>query len=349
MGDQGSGGHAPDAMDEREGFSRRGFLVGAAGLTGVALSGVWRGAPAHAAEGEASATDGPTGGYRFLQLESTIVGSLKSCDDPTAVGIVEPDPPGGGLVTKKHIGNVKYDDFNVQLGLSMGKPMYQWIKASFDHKALRKDGAIVACDFDRNVKSSREFQQALIPELGVPACDGAAQDPAYMTLKVAPEITRHKVGDGSTVSSPPSNQKTWLPANFRLKLGTLPCAKVSKIDSFTVKQNVVESTDGQGRFKLEPTSLEYPNLAVTLPEDQAWYDWHEDFVIKGNNGDDKELSGAIEFLSLDLSKVLARVSLEHVGVFAINPVLREPNPSGIRRVKVELYVEEMKFEYKPAT
>ncbi len=40
--------------------------------------------------------------------------------------------------------------------------------------------------------------------------------------------------------------------------------------------------------------MEFPNLTVTLPESHAkeWIDWHEDFVIKGNSSQDKELSGA---------------------------------------------------------
>src|SRR3954463_16748054 len=77
MGDQGSNEYA--AGDEgRDGFSRRGFLVGAAGLTGVALSGVWKGAPALAAERATTVPTGPSSGFRFLEIDGTVVGTVQS-------------------------------------------------------------------------------------------------------------------------------------------------------------------------------------------------------------------------------------------------------------------------------
>ena len=35
-------------------------------------------------------------------------------------------------IQRKHIAGVKYEDFTLQVGSGMGKPMYDWIKASFD-------------------------------------------------------------------------------------------------------------------------------------------------------------------------------------------------------------------------
>jgi hypothetical protein len=329
---------------ERDGLSRRGFLVGAAGLTGVALSGVWKGAPALAAEGDSSATSaGPSGGYRFLELDGQVLGTLKSCDGGEAFGEVVPDPPSGEAFTKKHIANVKYEDFTTQLGFGMSKPMYQWIKASFDGKALRKNGAIIAADFDYNAKSRREFQDALITEIGFPACDGAAKDPAFMTLKFAPELTRSKVVAGK-VTGQASNQKLFFPSNFRVSIGDLPTSKVNKIDAFTVKQTFT-ATPGRS---IEPAKIEFPNLVITMPESHAWSDWFEDFVIKGNNGQDKELTGKIEFLSTDLTKTLLSLSLSGVGIFHLAPVLPEPNAQPIRRVQAELYCEQMVFEFRPS-
>jgi len=111
----------------------------------------------------------------------------------------------------------------------------------------------------------------------------------------------------------------------------------------------VEAPDGHGGVTLEPTNIEFPNLKVTLAESQPWYDWHEDFVIGGNNSDGKEMTGKLEFLSLDLSKVLLRMGWEHLGIYALRPVLPEPNPAAIRRVKAEMYCEQMTFEYRPLT
>jgi hypothetical protein len=239
---------------------------------------------------------------------------------------------------------VKYNDFTVQLGLGMSKPMYQWIKASFDNKVARKDGAIIAADFNIKAKSERSFQNALITEIGFPALDAAAKDPAFLTVKFAPELTVDKV-ESVQLNAKPSNQKLFLPSNFRISIGDLPTTKVSKVDAFTVKQGFTESTG----LTLEPTKIEFPNLVVTMAESQEWSAWFDDFVIKGNNGQDKELTGKIEFLSPDLSRTLLRLSLAGVGIFHLAPVLPEPNDQTIRRIKVELYCEQMVFEFRPST
>ena len=91
-------------------------------------------------------------------------------------------------------------------------------------------------------------------------------------------------------------QKKWLASNFRIEMGSLPYNYVSRIEPFTVKQSVQSDPIGDSRdYQIEPTSVEFPTLTVTLAESHAkeWIDWHEDFVIKGNGSQDKELSGAL--------------------------------------------------------
>ena len=113
----------------------------------------------------------------------------------------------------------------------------------------------------------------------------------------------------------------WLPSNFRLTLGALPTAKVNKVDAFTVKQNFVETPDGQGGVTLEPTNLEFPNLAVTLPESQRLVrTCSDDFVIEGNSRDDKELTGQLEFLvARSLDGPSSGWACAHLGIFALRP------------------------------
>ncbi|MEP7235691.1 MAG: phage tail protein, partial [Ignavibacteriota bacterium] len=67
--------------------------------------------------------------------------------------------------------------------------IYDWIKSSFNGNFLRKSGELQAADFKRDVRQVREFRDALLTEIGFPACDGSAKDPAYMTLKISPETT----------------------------------------------------------------------------------------------------------------------------------------------------------------
>ena len=96
----------------------------------------------------------------------------------------------------------------------------------------------------------------------------------------------------------------------------------------------------------EPASLEVPNLVVTFSEAIAdpWYKWHEDFVIKGLNGDDKEKGGSLVYLTPDM-KELFTITFKHLGIFKLTPEKVEAGSENIRRVKAEMYCEEMTFDY----
>ena len=50
---------------------------------------------------------------------------------------------------------------------------------------------------------------------------------------------------------------------------------------------------------MQPGRIDFPNLRVTISELDAgpWGDWAQDFLVKGNNDDSHEKSGAIVFLA----------------------------------------------------
>ena len=76
------------------------------------------------------------------------------------------------------------------------------------------------------------------------------------------------------------DQKIFLPSNFRLQIDGLDCSKVTKIESFTVKQGVASKDIGSARdSQKEPGKLEFPNLKITMAEvaAQSFIDWHENF------------------------------------------------------------------------
>ena len=93
-------------------------------------------------------------------------------------------------------------------------------------------------------------------------------------------------------------------------------------------------------------TLEIPNLVVTLSESHAedWYVWHEDFVIGGNNGEDKEKGGTLELLAPNLQETLFTITFKHMGIFKIDNERGETNSETIHRVTAHLYVEDMQFD-----
>lgn len=281
-----------------------------------------------------------------LVLDDIKCGFIKSVDGGGITAEVISEAVGPSYYVKKHIGQPKYEDFLLQIGLAMGKPVYDWIAASWNGNYQRKDGAIVAVDYKMEAKSQQEFFNALITETTIPACDGASKDPAYLTVKFAPEYTRVTKASGKVGTTVSKQQKLWLPSNFRLEIDGLDCSKVNKVDSFTVKQVAVTDDIGDARDYLkEPGKLEFPNLKITLAESasETWYDWHADFVIKGNNDESKEKNGSLVLLSPNRQTELARINFFNLGIFKIASDKAEANADQIKRVKAELYCERMEF------
>jgi len=332
--------------------SRRAFLAGAAGLTGVVIaSGAWA-APAFAADpspGSAAAAALPAFPPLTvidLTLDGVAAGFPMSAEGGDATADVINEPLTQDHIIHKHIGGVKYEDISISCGTGMSKQLYNWVKDSFDMKFARKSGELQAADFSRTVRSTLSFSNALIAEIGMPALDAASKDAAKMSIKFSPETTRYQLGGGRFAGNP-KVQKQWLPANFRLKIDGLDTTRVNKIDAISIKQVNLVADPGTGvPGAIEPAHLEFPNLSFTLSESTAksWYDWHEDFVIKGNNGQKQERQGQLVYLAVD-GTALFTLDLQQLGIFKLTPDKVESSADNIRRVKAELYCEDIKFSH----
>ena len=243
------------------------------------------------------------------------------------------------------IGTIKGKVVTINIGMSMGKGLYEWIQATLGQTPQRKNGYVVAADYNYKAQRYVHFRDALIIEITIPALDGSSKDTSFFTIKFDAEEITYQAGDDADIKGVVNTkQKTWLTSNFRLRLGDLPCGRVSKIDSFTIKQSTPQNVVGEQRIPTkEPTGLEISNLKVTFSASDVkpWATFFDDFVIKGNNGQDAELSGAIEFLDPSLKEVLGSVDLFQVGISSLAEDKGEANKDSIKRATAELYVKRM--------
>lgn len=286
-----------------------------------------------------------TAGHFMLSLDGEPA-VLKDFDGGNIKGEVVTVNMGPDNLPMKHISTLKFEAFTISVGMSMGKSLYEWIKASLDKQHLRKDGSIVSGSFDYKAMAQRSFFGALITEIGIPAFDASSKDTAFFTVKFDPEKIEYADGDGSDLKGiVNTKQKSWMCSNFRFRLGDLPCTRVNKIDAFTIKQTTVQDDVGEQRIATkEPGKLEIPNLKVTFSaaDVKPWAEWFKTTVIDGaGKGDAGELSGAIEFMSHDMTQVLGSVDLFNVGIFSLNVEKFEANADKISRYTAELYVERM--------
>lgn len=336
-----------DKDNTSAGPSRRNFLKFAALLAGsVGLQGLPR-----LTDTATAAIDARTyASNRFaVELDGVLLDLVKSVEGGFARADVVQEKLSASQFPKKHLANLKYSDIVLQCDPALPAPLMNWIAASLAMTYARKNGAIVTADFDMKERSRLEFFNALISELTIPACDAGSKDAGQLILKLAPEYTRPVAGKGTVLPASlatAKQQKAWSPGNFRLQIQGLEaaCTRVNKIEALTIKQKITENAVGDMRdYQREPASLEFPNLVITLPEADAgpFFQWFDDFVIKGNAGDDKERAGFLELLSPDLKTVMLRINFSHLGIFSFSPLRQEANADSIARVKVEMYCEQI--------
>lgn len=291
-----------------------------------------------------------TGGRFGLMVDgSEFLGFVKKMSGGNAKAELSQHQLGPDNLIKKNISTISFEDITIDVGMGMTKGFYEWIRAAFDNSHISKNGEMHACDFDGKSMSIREFRDAHISEVTIPALDGSSKDNAYMTIKISPEEIKYLPGTGSEIASKiaPATKK-WLCSNFRFELGDLKCERVAKIDSFTWKMGVIKDEVGAFRIPTKhPAKVEVPNLKLTISmaDVKPWQDWHRAFVVEGLCDEGSELTGAITFLGPDLKEELGKIDLINVGIISLETGGQEANKEEPARFTVELYVEAMKFTY----
>jgi hypothetical protein len=285
----------------------------------------------------------PTGHFalRLRTNNTSEITVLSSSDGGSVYADVDSVFEIGLHFARKHLGSPKYEPFAIPIGVAASQGLFDWVAGSWGPNPEKKDGAVLGVDANFNIKSEVEFSRALVVETEIPALDAASKEAGYLTVRFQPQLIQAKPGAGK-LSLMLAKQKLWRTSNFRLQIDDLNCTKVSKIDAFTVTRRVTTVSSGSGGTVLVPDKIEFPNLKITLSKisAQTWYDWHESFVVNGNNSDTFERNGTISFLSSDLKKELTRIELHHLGIIR---VASDPRDGGsqIARVTAELYCEEM--------
>ena len=243
--------------------------------------------------------------------------------------------------SKKHIAGVNYEPCVMQVGFSLDASYYEWISVSWTGNTTRRDGSIIIADQQFQAKSRRDFHGALITETTIPAMDASSRDAGHLTVKISPEYISYKK-EGGQISLETSQKRQWVVSNFKLEIQDLDCKRVSKIGQISVTSRALTEAVGVSREpSIASRRVEFSNLKITLPATDAksWQEWLEDFVIKGNCGDERERSGKLTLLAANLRDEMAHLDFFNLGIISLGP---ESGASG--NLVAELYCERMEFE-----
>jgi hypothetical protein len=256
--------------------------------------------------------------------------------EPYAEVVNEP----GGLLpyAKKHVGAVKFADLEALVAMDAHPTLFRWIRDAWFGNPEREKVALERRDEACNLPSVA-LSSAAIREVTLPALDHTARDKRFLTVKIVPRAVRR----GEVISrGVQREEREFLAHNFAVNIDGLDCSGVLAVDSFTVKTSLPEPGS-----KKRPTLI-FPDIHLYLDASKAdpFREWFEDFVLAGNNDDDREREGSITYQDPMLGDPLAVLQLVHLGIFRI---VEEPTPpTGPRRTRVDLYCERMELSSSEA-
>jgi hypothetical protein len=263
----------------------------------------------------------------------------------------------GQIARYRQLGKPKFDDIKIQAGVAAGKPFFDWVSDFFSGKVTRHDGQIVAADFYYKERARREFTAALIKEFTFPKLDASDKSPAFLTVAFAVEnvtFTTTPQGSGASIldSNRMDSQKSWKSCNFRFTLSGFEDSvrRVTKIDSFTVKQNIVEYHQGGLLAPTKtPTFMDTPNITFYVPEADAQpfidhFTNENKISIKNEVPKKSPLNGSITAIDNAMKDVFD-LSFTGCDIVSISPDRADSTTEEIKLVKIELYVETMAFEW----
>ncbi len=260
---------------------------------------------------------------------------MSAAEGGQAFADVLSDPPNGGA-TNKHLGPVRYAPVSISFGSALADRLLDWITRALAGEQPERDGAIVFLDYRANEVYRLEFTGARISDIELPRFDAEAKETTEWTVVFQPTTTSasyRSAGRQHQAATARGKEKKWLAASFRLNISGLESATahVHAVEPIIVHQE-------------EGAPVRVGNLLITVNNAAlpAFVAWHEEFVIKGNNTDDKERSGTLVQLAPNLKDDLFTIDLQHIGIVRITPTRAESTSRAVvSRSTIELYLEEV--------
>jgi len=294
----------------------------------------------------AGTTQPNTLGGLYLELDGVQAGPLLSSEGGIPAGdVAQSKTLPNSTASLKNITNIRYADITVTFVGGMTKQLYQWMQDTLSGNVVYKNGAIIYTDHTGAEFKRLSFKNALISEIGLPALNATDKSALFFTLKIAPESTIPEKGKGGKITKPNVIQEKMLGANFKLTIAGLDTSRVNKIEALTTKISITSDQTGNSRIRtIRPAKMEIPDLVIEMDESraQSTFEWFNDFLVNGNNGQDKEKSGTLEYLSPTM-KTLFTVKLNNLGIFKLETGKSVVNDERISKIKASMYSESLQI------
>ena len=226
---------------------------------------------------------------------------------------------GAGGPPKRQITSFGYTNLQFGLGFEVGSTILSWLNPSLTGGGGAKSGSIIELNQGR-AQSYLDFTDARFVAFTSPACDSASKGESVFLIEASITNAVTRQGDNAPVALP--KRTPFLASNFGIQIDGITTVRTATIDAIT--------------FRRTPPGIAPSDLVVTFSDADlpGWTAWAQDFIVAGNNGQDKERQGAIQFLGPDLSLV-ATLAMHQIGIFELTPI---PDGPG-QRHRAKLYFE----------
>lgn len=229
-------------------------------------------------------------------------------------------------MTMKAASNFKVGEVTAEIGVGMGKSLYEWIKKSFDYAHTYQDCSVLIGDADYNAKREIVLGQALITKVTTPKMDATGKESGFFTIGATPETLRYIPGKGKVSATTGAKQKMWMTHNFRLDITGLDCSTVTSVDPFEWSQQTVVNAYGHLKEnELLATGLKCGDLKFSFSagpdgkQENAMSEWVHSWVVNGKQTSGDHLSGTLTYLAQDMKTELGSITFDGLGLKEYSP------------------------------
>lgn len=246
----------------------------------------------------------------------------------------------------RQLGKPKYSDIKLGLGMADVDGFRTWLNQFLKGEHARKNGAIVAADFNYIEQARREFSEAMIVGLGLPKWDANDKNQANITITLAPEKVVYKPKSGKQISpkgASEAKQKKIPACNFTFSIDGFEsaCARVTKVEAQEIKIKVIEHHYGTRLEAVKiPGKVEWPKLIFFVPEADAdpFRELHNK-RMEGTRDDQGKGRGAkISFMN-NAKQDVGEIQYMGVHIYNVQSEKADASSEEMKLVKVECEIE----------
>lgn len=248
-----------------------------------------------------------------------------------------------GTLPKK-VSGYRYQDIVFHYLPIPGSAINTWLVDSLEGKAPAVSGHIVVQPWINVPRGGLSFTNAFVKEILFPEADSATGSPTGIRITLAAQRTSRSSGGRDNTSVPMTHIDQFRSLRkgvFSINIAGTALNEVSRVEPLVYSPTLIPAAQGGGYQGVVPKELS--SLRIQLPETKAehLYSWHNDFVVKGLNGDAYERAGTIRWMSSqDPLKSILTLKLSGLGILS---VVRIPSKPGY--VQAEMYRQKLVPEF----